>query len=362
MRIDRLDVDTYRIPLPEPIEAAAAGVMRGFDLVMVQVSDNEGATGTGYTVMHQGQGLAVAAIVANVFRDMLHDEDPRLTERHWQRMWHAHHYAGRGAPLSFAIAAVDTALWDLRGRQLGEPLWRLLGGHEPRIKAYAGNIDLNFQLEKLLEGASDSLASGHRSVKMRLGRPSLREDVSRVAAMRNHLDPDIELMADANEAWRVDQAVRAINELQPLDLIWLEEPIKPDDFAGYAHLRRLGKIPLAAGENLHTVAEFTQLIGVQGIDFPEPDLSTCGGVTPFMKIARLAEANNLPVISHGIHDVHVHLLAACPNAAYLEMHAFGLEKFMSEPLVVSEGYVTAPDRPGHGIDFDLDGMSVYRVD
>ncbi len=119
MKIDRLDVDTYRIPLPEPIEAASAGVMRGFDLVMVQVSDNEGATGTGYTVMHQGQGLSVAAIVTNVFCEMLHDEDPRLIERHWQRLWHAHHYAGRGAPLSFAIAAVDTALWDLRGRQLG---------------------------------------------------------------------------------------------------------------------------------------------------------------------------------------------------------------------------------------------------
>ena len=240
MRIDRLDVDTYRIPLPEPIEAAAAGVMRGFDLVMVRASDNEGATGTGYTVMHQGQGLAVTAIVANVFRDMLQNEDPRLIERHWQRMWHAHHYAGRGAPLSFAIAAVDTALWDLRGRQLGEPLWRLLGGHEPRIKAYAGNIDLNFQLEKLLEGASNSVASGHRSVKMRLGRPSLREDVSRVAAMRDHLEPDIELMADANEAWRVDQAVRALNELQPFDLIWLEEPIKPDrsDLAGGADQTR----------------------------------------------------------------------------------------------------------------------------
>lgn len=361
MKIDRIDVDTFRIPLPEPIEAAAAGVMRGFDLVMVRASDSDGAAGSGYTVMHQGQGLAVAAIVQNVFHDMLLGEDPRLIERHWQRLWHAHHYAGRGAPLSFAIAAVDTALWDLRGRQLGEPLWRLLGGHEPRVKAYAGNIDLNFPLEKLLAGASFSLASGHRSVKMRLGRPSLREDISRVAAMREHLGPEIELMADANEAWRVDQAVRALHELQAFDLIWLEEPITPDDFAGYGHLRRLAKVPLAAGENLHTVAEFAHLIAAQGVDFPEPDLSTCGGVTPFMKIARLAEANNLPVISHGLHDVHVHLLAACANAAYLEMHAFGLEKFMAEPLIVSEGHATAPDRPGHGIDFDLDRMAHYRV-
>ncbi len=361
MKLDRLDVDTYRIPLPEPIEAAAAGLMRGFDLVMVRLGDSDGAGGCGYTVMHQGQGPAVQAIVANVFRGLLIDEDPRLIERHWQRLWHAHHYAGRGAPLSFAIAAVDTALWDLRGRSLGEPLWRLLGGHQPRVKAYAGNIDLNFPLEKLLEGASRSLELGHRSVKMRLGRPSLREDIDRVGAMREHLGPEVELMADANEAWRVDQAARALHELQPFDLVWLEEPITPDDFAGYAHLRRLGKVPLAAGENLHTLAEFTQLIGVGGVDFPEPDLSTCGGITPFMKIARLAEANNLPVISHGVHDLHVHLLAACPNAAYIEMHAFGLEAFMADPLTVSDGHVLAPDRPGHGIDFDLDAMAAHRV-
>ena len=112
-------------------------------------------------------------------------------------------------------------------------------------------------------------------------------------------------MADANEAWRVDQALRAAQALREFDLIWLEEPIRPDDFAGYAHLRAHGGVPLAAGENLHTLAEFTGLIAAGGVDFPEPDLTTCGGVTPFMKIARLAEANNLPVISHGAHDLHI---------------------------------------------------------
>ncbi len=362
MKIDRLDVDLFRIPLPEPVEAAAAGVIAGFDMVTVRITDSDGAAGIGYTVLHQHQGAAVATIIDKVFRGMLRDADPRLIEQLWQRLWRAHHYAGRGAPLSFALAAVDTALWDLRGRSLGEPLWRLLGGYAPRVKAYAGNIDLNFPLVKLLAGASASLAQGHTSVKMRLGRPSLREDIARVAAMREHLGPDIELMADANEAWRVDQAARALNALQAFDLVWLEEPIAPDNFAGYAHLRRLGRIPLAAGENLHTVAEFAQLIAAGGVDFPEPDLTTCGGITPFMKIARLAQAHDLPVISHGAHDVHVHLLAACPNGAYLEIHGFGLEKFMATPMVVSDGHAVAPDRPGHGIDFDMGGLAVYRVD
>ena len=187
MKIDRVDVDTYRIPLPQPIEAAAAGLMTGFDLVMVRITDSDGVVGTGYTVMHQGQGPAIAAIVGTVFADLLLGEDPRLIERQWQRLWRAQHYAGRGAPLSFAIAAVDTALWDASGRRLGEPLWRLLGGHAPRVKAYAGNIDLNFPLDKLLAGASRSVEAGHRSVKMRLGRPSLVEDVAKRTSTQRHV-------------------------------------------------------------------------------------------------------------------------------------------------------------------------------
>ena len=152
--------------------------------------------------------------------------------------------------------------------------------------------------------------------------------------------------------------MRALSEF---DLVWLEEPITPDDYAGYAHLRANGGVPLAAGENLHTLAEFTNLIGAGGVDFPEPDLTTCGGITPFMKVARLAEANNLPVISHGAHDLHVHLLAACPNAAYLEVHAFGLERYMAEPLVFEGGFAQAPERPGHGVDFDMDALAALRV-
>ena len=169
-------------------------------------------------------------------------------------------------------------------------------------------------------------------------------------------------MADANEAWRVDETMRAMAMLKPFDLVWLEEPIAPDNIAGYAHLRAAGQVPIAAGENLHTLPEFTALISAGGVDFPEPDLTTCGGITPFMKVARLAEAHGLPVISHGAHDLHVHLLAAAPNAAYLEWHAFGLDRYMAAPLTVHEGFATAPERPGHGIDLDWEKLNAHRVD
>lgn len=362
MEIERIETMLYRIPLPTPVQAASTSVMRSFDLVMVRITDSDGACGCGYTLVHAEQGKALASMVNESFRPLAIGEDPRRIEWIWRKLWRAHHYVGRGGAVSFALAAVDTALWDLRGRSLGEPLWRLLGGYRPEVRAYAGNIDLNFPLQRLLDGATQSLEAGFKSIKMRLGKPSLREDVERVRAMRTHLGPDIELMADVNEAWRIDQAIRAFRALAEFDLVWIEEPIQPDDYAGYAHLRSQGAVPIAAGENLHTLAEFSALMAAGGVDFPEPDLTTCGGITVWMKVARLAEAHGLSVTSHGAHDVHVHLLAAAPNASYLEVHGFGLERYMSDRLVMKEGKAIAPDRPGHGIEFDWDGLAAHRVE
>ncbi|NKC15317.1 MAG: uroporphyrinogen decarboxylase [Gammaproteobacteria bacterium] len=360
MKIDRIETTLYQVPLPTPIQAASTAVMHAFDLVMVRVADSDGATGCGYTVMHAGQGAGAAVLVEKNFTPLTLGEDPRCIERIWANLWRTHHYVGRGGLVSFALAALDTALWDLRGRTLGEPLWRLLGGYSPKVRAYAGNIDLNFPVPELLDGASRSLAAGFKSIKMRLGKPTLREDVARVEAMRSHLGADIELMSDANEAWRPDQAIRAFRALQPYDLVWIEEPLRPDDYAGYAHLRANGGIPIAAGENLHTLAEFNNLMTAGGVDFPEPDLTTCGGITVWMKIAHLAQAHGLPVTSHGAHEVHVHLLAAAPNASYLEVHGFGLEQYMAQRLTIDEGYAIAPDRPGHGIEFDFDALAVHQ--
>jgi len=361
MKIDRVETTLYRIPLPVPVQAASHGVMSEFDLVTVRIDAGAGAAGVGYTVLNAGHGVAAAAIVDNAFRGRLLGEDAGRIEWLWQKLWRGHHYSGRGGLVSFALAAVDTALWDLRGRALGEPLWRLLGGYRPEVRAYAGNIDLNFPRDELLAGVQRSLDAGYRSVKMRLGRPHLREDVERVAAVRDLIGPDVELMTDANEAWRPDEALRAFHALRDFGLVWIEEPIRPDDFAGYARLRAQGGVPIAAGENLHTVAEFTALIAAGGVDFPEPDLTTCGGITPWMKVARLAEAHGLPVTSHGAHDVHVHLLAAVPNGAYLEVHGFGLDRFIAQRLELRDGMAIAPDRPGHGVEFDWAALAAYRV-
>ncbi len=191
---------------------------------------------------------------------------------------------------------------------------------------------------------------------MKVGRPSLREDVERVRAMREHLGPEFPLMVDANMRWSVDDAIRAARALQDLNPVWLEEPTIPDDIPGHARIVREGGLPIAAGENLHTLHEFRALIAAGGVTFPEPDVTNCGGITSFMKICHLAEAFNLPVTSHGAHDVTVHLLGAVPNRSYLEAHGFGLDRYIASPLVLEDGLAIAPDRPGPWHRVRLEGL------
>jgi len=358
--IESLEAEHYRIPLAETLSDSMHGDMSLFDLVVVRLKDSDGAEGVGYTyTVHAGAEAVVAVITCDMAPLLVAQEADRI-EHHWQRMWWGAHYVGRGGIVGFAISAIDIALWDLEGQRQKRPLWRMLGGYDPRVRAYAGGIDLQFTLDRLLAQTEANLEKGFRAIKMKVGRDRLSEDLERVAAMRDLLGADTPLMVDANMRWSVDQAVRAARRLAEYDVYWLEEPTIPDDFAGHGRIVREGGVPIAAGENLHTVYEFEHLIAAGGVMFPEPDLSNCGGVTAWMKIARLAEAHNLPVTSHGVHDLHVHLLAAVPNASYLEAHGFGLEAFIEHPLAVAEGFATAPERPGHGVSFDWTGLARYK--
>jgi L-alanine-DL-glutamate epimerase-like enolase superfamily enzyme len=351
----------YRIPLPTVLTDSMHGEMRAFELNTVRLRDADGAEGTGYTYTVGRNGAAIDAILTREMPEIFAGEDADHIERLWQKAWWALHYGGRGGPTVLAISAFDMALWDLKARRAGLPLWNFLGGFDPKVPCYAGGIDLDLPLDDLLRQTDGNLAKGFRAIKMKVGRERLGEDVARVKAMRGHLGEEFPLMVDANMKWTVDQAIRVARALQPYDLTWIEEPTIPDDPAGHARIVREGGVPIAAGENLRTLWEFKQYIAAEAVTYPEPDVTNCGGITPFMKIARLAEAFNLPVTTHGAHDVTVHLLAACPNRSFLEAHGFGLERYIAEPLRIEEGFAIAPDRPGHGIAFDWAGLDKIRA-
>ena len=360
-RIERIEIGHWRIPLPEVLSDSTHGEMAEFELITAEVTDADGARGTGWTYTVGHGGAAIRALLEHDLVPLAVGMDADRIEQVWHKLFWGVHWVGRGGIASFAIAAIDMALHDLMGRRANLPLWRLLGGHAPAVRCYAGGIDLFFPLERLIAQTEANLEKGYRAIKMKVGRDVLAEDVARVRAMRERLGEGFPLMADANMRWRTDEAVRAARALEPYGLVWLEEPTVPEDVAGHARIAREGGIPIAAGENFHSTAEFEAYIVAGAVQFPEPDLATLGGITPWMKVARRAELAHLPVTSHGVHDLHVHLLAAVPNASFLEMHGFALDRFIAEPLVIEEGLALAPERPGHGVELDMAALARHRA-
>lgn len=360
-KIASLTARAHRVPLPVVLSDSTHGDITHFELISVEIRDADGVEGLGYTYTVGAGGLAVHALIAKYLEPMLLGQDASLIEKLWQHMWWGLHYGGRGGPTSSAISAVDIALWDLAAKRARQPLWRHLGGFDPAVPCYAGGIDLQFPLDRLLKQSDDFRAQGFRAIKMKVGRDHLREDVERVRAMRRHLGPDFPLMADANMRWTPDQAIRAAKALAESELVWLEEPTIPDDVEGHARIVRETGHPIATGENLHTLYEFKQMIAAGGVTFPEPDVSNCGGVTVFMKVCRFAEAWNLPVTSHGVHDLTVGLLAAAPNRSYLEIHGFGLDRFLETPTPIVEGNAIASERHGHGAKLVWAKLEDHRI-
>ncbi|MEM6428509.1 MAG: mandelate racemase/muconate lactonizing enzyme family protein [Deinococcota bacterium] len=350
--ICKFQSDYYRIPLATTLTDAMHGDMLDFELNTVRIQDSDGVEGIGYTFTAGHNGVGIKAILDQELADIVCHKEASNIEALWYDMWWTTHYGGRGGPTVLALSAVDIALWDIKAKRAGLPLWQLLGGFNPQVPCYAGGIDLLLPIDKLLQQTDDNLAKGFHAIKMKVGRANIAEDVERVKLMREHLGDGFALMVDANMRWRVDEAVRAARAFAPYDLTWLEEPIIPEDYQGHAQVAQEGGIPIASGENLRSLWEFKQLISCGGAAFPEPDVTNCGGVTSFMKVARLAEAFNLPVTSHGAHDITVHLLAACPNRSYLEAHGFGLENYVTEPFVIQDGHAIAGMQPGHGVNFD----------
>jgi len=362
MRIESIEARLYYVPLTSVLTDARHGTMREFSLVTVSIMTDGGVEGLGYsyTVGKTG-GTALLALIRDNLAPALIGVDPRCTEALWEKMWWHLHYVGRGGLASFAISAIDIALWDIKGKLAQEPLWRLLGGHDSSVRVYAGGIDLDLPIDRLRQQTEGNLKRGFRAIKIKVGRDRLQDDVERVATARACLGPDLPLMVDANMRWTVAQAIRAACAFREYDIYWLEEPTIPDDVEGHRKIEVEGGIPVATGENLHTIYEFQKMISAGGVSFPEPDMSNIGGVTGWIKVAHLAEAYNLPVTSHGIHDLHVHLLAAVPNASLMEIHGFGLDPYIAHPLEISNGQVRASERPGHGIEMQWDALEAYRV-
>ena len=342
----------YRIPLEEPLEDAKHGKHTHFELITFTIKLNNGLEGTGYTYTGGRGGSAIKAMLDSEIIPFILGKNPlNLEQINDDLQWHLH-YVGRGGISSFAISATDIALWDIRGKTCNQPLWKMSGGFGTKCLAYCGGIDLNFSLPKLLESIRGYLALGVKGVKIKIGQDNISDDIERIREVRSLIGPDISLMVDANYSMSVNQAIQAANLFKKYNVLWFEEPIEPDNFIGYATVSNQSKVPLAMGENLHTIREFKHAFAQSKLSYIQPDASNCGGITCWLRVAKRAKERNVIISSHGMQELHVSLVSGQTSKSWIEVHSFPIDQYTLQPLQISDGFALAPETPGIGVEFD----------
>jgi 3,6-anhydro-L-galactonate cycloisomerase len=359
MKIERIETAYHRLPL-ESMGDAGHGAIDTEELITLRLRA-EGLEGYGYAYTIGRGGRAVQALIDNDLVPLLLGRDARDIEGLWNLMWQRLLYVGRGGLASFAIAAVDVALWDLYGVREHKPLYALLGAEAREIPAYGSGVDLPKPLDGLLRQTEGFLERGFPGVKVKIGRSDPHDDEERVGAVRQLIGDDVDLMVDANMAWNAEEAMERGRRLERFGLYWYEEPTIPEDVAGHARLTRELDAPIAVGESLHSPHEFRRYAEEEAAEVFQIDPITNGGITASLKALEMADAAGLKTSSHYTDELSAHLLCASTQPVYLEKHAFALDPYLEEPQRVMNGRVRPTDTPGTGLRFDEWALQPYRA-
>jgi L-alanine-DL-glutamate epimerase-like enolase superfamily enzyme len=331
------------------------------ETVLVDLATDDGNAGTGYAYTIGTGGSSVLAMLRDHLLPRLIGADATRVEHLWYESFASTRATTVGAITSLALAAIDTALWDLRCLRANEPLWRLAGGFRPDVPLYDTEGGwLHLSADELVRGALASQDAGWPGVKLKVGKVRIEQDVERLRAVRDAVGPTLEIMVDANQSMTAAEARRRAAAFEPFGLAWFEEPLPADDVSGHALLARSTPIPVAVGESLYSVGQFRDYLHREAASVVQVDVARVGGITPWLKVAHLAEAFNVHVCPHFLMELHVSLVAAIPNGRYVE-HIPQLRAVTSGQLRIEGGHALAPDEPGLGIAWDRDAIEDRRV-
>ena len=359
-KITRIEV--FQVDLePTIIRSDAIQAVTHQETPMVRIFCDDGSEGTGYSYTIGNGGSSVIALLRDHLAPRLIGKDAEMVEEIWKDLFYNTHALSVGAITSIALCVIDTALWDRRCRAAGLPLHVMAGGAHRRIPMYDTDGGwLHFKTGELVENALAAKAKGFRAVKIKIGKPHVSEDIARLAAVRKAVGPAFDIMTDANQGFTVSEAIRRARHYEALDIAWFEEPLPAEDLNGHVLLSQSTSVPIAIGESLYHLAHFREYLQRGACSIVQADVGRVGGITPWLKIAHLAESFNVQVCPHYLMELHLPLVCAVPNATWLE-HIPWLEIITKSRVAFKDGYAIPSNQPGLGIEWDWKAIERRRA-
>jgi L-alanine-DL-glutamate epimerase-like enolase superfamily enzyme len=362
MKIQKVKIGFVRLPIEEPLVGAApmTGMLREF--FTVQILTDDGIEGIGVTTFG-GRIARTLKTALEEFGELVVGDDPMLPGAILAKLRAASAPCGTGGIAALALSAIDIALWDIRGKALGVSVARLLGAARDRVPAYAsGALSRTTPTDKLAPAAAALVEKGYRQIKTQMAVEGLTvaQEIERIRLVRDAVGPDTNLMVDINQRWSVHEAISIGHRIEDLGLGWLEDPTRCDDYQGLAKIADALATPVCAGEYLYGIEPHRQTLSHHSVDIVMIDLVRVGGITPWMKVAGMAEAFNRPVASHLLPEFHVHLIAAAANGLVVEYMPWTWRLF-EDPPIPKGGEIAVPAGPGLGLKFAGDLFDKYGV-
>ncbi len=361
MKVTRATTRIISTPADNPLVVGVPVGDATREFVTLELDTDEGIQGIGLTFFGGPLTRALKEAV-DALCGMVIGRDPMAVESIVGDLRQAASGAGPGGIFTLALSAVDIALWDIKGKALGQSVCSLLGGYRDRAPTYAsGALMRPMNLEYLAEAGPRLVDMGFKQMKTQMGAESTpAREVERMRVLREGIGPDIDLMCDINQLWNVNQAIDIGKRVEEFNLFWLEDVVAHDDYQGLARVADALTTPICAGEYQYGIRPFRHMLEHRSIDIVMIDLLRVGGITQWKKLAGMAEAFNLPVVSHLVPEIHVHLVSAIPNGLTVEYMPWTLRLFEETP-VMEDGELAVPDKPGLGLKFDQDVLKRYQV-